>query len=83
MSSTSIITHCINYSLLFLHKNPSLLDYVKNFNNSHNLDRSGFLYNNSIELSIIRKELLDKGYSGYTIPVSLQECEKILTGSQL
>ena len=51
--------------------------------NSHNLDRSGFLYNNSKELSIIRKELLDKGYSGYTIPVSLQECEKILNGSQL
>ena len=78
MSSTKIITNCINYLLLFLHKNPNLLDYVKNFNNKHNVDNTGFLYNNSIEMNIIRKELSDKGYSGYTIPISLQECEHIL-----
>ena len=80
MSSTLLITNCINYSLLFLNKNPVLLDYVKNFNTKHNLDRSGFLYNNSNELNIIKKELMDKGYSGYTIPVSLNECYKILNG---
>ena len=80
MSSTSLITNCINYSLLFLNKNPVLLDYVKNFNTKHNIDRSGFLYNNSNELKIIRKELADKGYSGYTIPISLHECEKMLNG---
>ena len=78
MSSTTLIHNCINYSLLFLNKNPVLLDYVKNFNSKHNIDRSGFLYNNSKELNIIRKELTDNGYSGYTIPTSLQECEKIL-----
>ena len=81
MTSTSLISNCINYSLLFLNKNPVLLDYVKNFNTKHNLDRSGFLYNNSNELNIIRKELSDKGYTGYTIPISLHECEKMLNGS--
>ena len=80
MSSTTLISNCINYSLLFLNKNPVLLDYVKNFNSNHNLDRSGFLYNNSNEMKIIRKELTDNGYSGYTIPISLQECEKMLNG---
>ena len=86
MSSTTIlnncINNCINYSLFFLNKNPALLDYVKNFNSMHNTDRSGFLYNNSMEMTIIRKELNDKGYSGYTIPTTLNECEKILNGSQ-
>jgi hypothetical protein len=79
MSST-LIHNCINYSLLFLNKNPNLLDYIKNFNNKHNLDKTGFLYNNSNEMKLIRKELSDKGYTGYTIPVSLQECEKMLNG---
>lgn len=81
MSSTISINNCTNYSLLFLHKNPNLLDYIKNFNNKHNNDRSGLLYNNSIEMNIIRKELSDNGYSGYTIPISLQECEHILNGN--
>ena len=57
MSSTTLIHNCINYSLLFLNKNPVLLDYVNNFNTKHNLDRTGFLYNNSNELKVIRKEL--------------------------
>ena len=78
MSSTEVIPNCINYSLLFLNKNPALLDYVKNFNNKHNHDRAGFLYNTSNEMTIIRKELSDKGYSGYIIPISLNECYKIL-----
>ena len=81
MSSTSLINNCINYSLLFLNKNPVLLDYIKNFNTKHNLDKTGFLYNNSNELNIIRQELLAKGYSGYIIPTSLQECEHILNES--
>ena len=76
--SLPVISNCINYSLLFLNKNPHLLDYVKNFNIKHNLDRTGYIYNNSNELKIIRKELYDKGYSGYTIPISLHECEKML-----
>ena len=79
MSST-LIHNCINYSLLFLNKNPNLLDYIKNFNNKYNLDRTGYLYNNSNEMKLIRKELSDRGYSGYTIPISLQECEKMLNG---
>lgn len=81
MSSTTLITNCITYSLLFLNKNPALLDYVKNFNRKHNLDRTGFIYNSSTEMKLIRKELADKGYSGYTIPISLQECEKLLNSS--
>ena len=81
MFSTKIITNCINYSLLFLHKNPNLLDYIRNFNKKHNNDRTGFLYNDSNEMTIIRKELYDKGYSGYAIPISLQECEHILNGN--
>jgi hypothetical protein len=80
MYSNTILNTCITYSLHFLHKNPSLLDYVKNFNDKYNKDRAGFLYNNSNEMTIIRKELNDKGYSGYTIPTSLNECEKILNG---
>ena len=55
MFSTIIISNCINYSLLFLNKNPVLLDYVKNFNSKHNIDRTGFIYNNSAEMKIIRK----------------------------
>ena len=78
MFSTKLVCNCINYTLIFLHKNPGLLDYVKNFNTKHNTDGVGFLYNNSNELTIIRKELSDKGYSGYTIPISLQECETFL-----
>ena len=81
MSSTTLIHNCITYSLLFLNKNPALLDYVKNFNSKHNLDRTGFIYNSSNEMKLIRKELADKGYSGYTIPISLQECEKLLNSS--
>ena len=81
MYSTTLISNCINYSLLFLNKNPVLLEYVKNFNSKHNLDRTGYLYNNSNEMKLIRKELADKGYSGYTIPISLQECEKMLNES--
>ena len=50
-------TNCINYALVFLNKNPNLLDYIKNFNEKHNTNRTGFLYNNSEELKIIRKEL--------------------------
>ena len=82
MFSTIIISNCINYSLLFLNKNPVLLDYVKNFNSKHNIDRTGFIYNNSAEMKIIRKQLSDKGYSGYTIPISLQECEKMLNSNK-
>ncbi len=78
MSSKLFTTNCINYALVFLNKNPGLLDYIKNFNKKHNNDRTGFLYNNSEEMKIIRKELEIKGYSGYTIPISLQECEKLL-----
>ena len=81
MTSTTLIHNCITYSLLFLNKNSALLDYVKNFNSKHNLDRTGFIYNSSNEMKLIRKELADKGYSGYTIPISLQECEKLLNGS--
>ena len=80
MSSITIINNCITYSLYFLQKNPSLLDYVKNFTHNHNTDRTGFLYNNSNEMNIIRKELVNNGYSGYIIPASLQECEKMLNG---
>ena len=58
MSSTTLITNCINYSLLFLNKNSALLDYVKNFNSKHNLDRTGFIYNSSTEMKLIRKEYL-------------------------
>ena len=74
----SSITNCINYTLYFLNNNSHLLDYIKNFNNTHNNDKTGFLYNNSSEMKTIRKELENKGYSGYTIPASLQTCEKIL-----
>lgn len=77
MSKLSI-TNCINYTLDFLNKNPNLLEYIKNFNQKHNNNRTGFLYNNSDEMKIIRKELELKGYNGYTIPTSLQECENIL-----
>ena len=78
MSSTTLIHNCINYSILFLNKNPNLLDYIKNFNTKHNLDRTGYLFNNSNEMKLIRKELIDRGYTGYTIPVSLHACEKML-----
>lgn len=80
MFSTFLLNNCITYSLHFLHNNPNLLDYVKNFNHKHNLDKTGFLYNNSNELKVIRQELCDKGFSGYTIPISLLECEKMLNG---
>jgi len=74
----SIVIHCINDTMSYLHQHPPLLDYIKNFNDTHNKDRTGFLFHNSVEMKTIRQTLCDKGYSGYTIPASLQECEKML-----
>jgi len=78
MFSAHTIRNCVNYTLVFLQKNPDLLDYVKHFNSKHNQNHNGFLYTNSNELNIIRTELMNKGYNDYTLPATLHECETLL-----
>ena len=78
MITSHTIRNCVNYTLIFLQKNPDLLTYVKEFNNKHNQKHTGFLYTNSNELNIIRTELITKGYNDYTIPATLHECEILL-----